>query len=73
MERLELLQFARALQTIELRWNCSGFRHRIGAKCAGASERRGPIGKIRIIDIDIGELAVALVPPFCALVGERIR
>src|SRR3954453_1110307 len=29
---LELLQFARALQTVELRWNCSGFCHRIGAK-----------------------------------------
>src|SRR6476620_6067731 len=38
-------QFSRALQTVELRRDFFGLRHRIGTERRGARERRGSIGK----------------------------
>src|SRR6476646_124922 len=61
-----------ALQAVELR----GDRRRLGdrqrAEIARAGEGGRPVRKVRIIDVGVGELALALVPPFGPLVGQRI-
>src|SRR3954452_886487 len=46
-------KLAGAFEIIELRRNFSGFRHRVGTECRGAGERRRPVGKIGIIDVDV--------------------
>src|SRR5438132_13880883 len=66
------LEFARPLEAIELAGDFGRLRDGIRTEGAGAGKRRRTIGKIRIIHVGIGEFSFALVPPFIALVDERI-
>ena len=60
------------MQAVDLSGDLGRVRHRQGAEITRAGEGRRPIRVVRIVNIRIGERALALVPPFGALVGQRI-